>query len=201
MAKYTEPTFYFDFQDPDIQDFVKRITSVNQTQKEKALSIYYAVRDNWKYNPYHVSKEAKAYKASQIFNRDAGHCIDKTILMIAACRAVGIPARICLAKVRNHIATEKLVEKLGTDELLPHGYAEIYLEGKWIKSTPVFNKSLCYYLNVTPLEFDGKNDSIFQEFDKEGGSFMEYLEEYGNFEDVPLDFMHRLMKSHYPHFF
>ena len=51
------------------------------------------------------------------------------------------------------------------------------------------------------MEFDGQNDSVFQEFDKEGGVFMEYLEDYGNFADVPFDLIFNLMKQHYPHFF
>ena len=60
---------------------------------------------------------------------------------------------------------DQIVEKLGSDVLVPHGYIEIYLNNKWIKATPAFNKELCAILNIHPLEFDGETDSIFQEFD------------------------------------
>jgi hypothetical protein len=53
-------------------------------------------------------------------------------------------------------------------------------------------------LNVEPLEFDGENDSLFQSFDKKGNQFMEYLEYYGSFEDLPLDFIIQKMREHYP---
>ena len=55
--------------------------------------------------------------------------------------------------------------------------------------------------NVEPLDFDGENDSIFQEYNNEGREFMEYLEDYGYFEDVPLDFMEAKAREHYPHIF
>lgn len=201
MENYIKPTFFFDYENTDLKKYLQGVVSEDQTDKEKVISIYYAVRDGWKYNPYNVFQTPESYQASKIFKRDHGHCIDKSILMISLCRAIGIPARICLAKVRNHIATDKLVERLGTDELVPHGYVEVFINGKWIKCTPVFNQALCLLLNVRPLEFDGENDSVFQEFDKEGGSFMEYLKEYGNFDDVPLDYIRELMGIHYPHFF
>ena len=54
---------------------------------------------------------------------------------------------------------------------------------------------------MEPLEFDGENDSYLQAFDSEGRLFMEYLEDYGHFEDVPLDFMINNLKAHYPHIF
>jgi hypothetical protein len=73
------------------------------------------------------------------------------------------------------------------------------LDSKCIKATPAFNKELCELLNVNVLEFDGETDSIFQEFDQTGNQiFMEYLEDYGAFNEVPLAFMFELMKEHYP---
>ncbi len=121
--------------------------------------------------------------------------------MIALLRAVAVPARLCLSKVRNHIAAERMTKAFGTDELTPHGYVEIWINGRWVKATPTFNKELCDKLGVDSLEFDGQNDSIFQEFDKVGGQFMEYLEDYGAFADVPLDFIIGNMRQHYPKFF
>jgi hypothetical protein len=39
------------------------------------------------------------------------------------------------------------------------------------------------------LEFDGENDSIFQEFDQTGKSFMEYLEDYRLLMKYPPPYM------------
>jgi len=139
--------------------------------------------------------------ASLIFLKEEGHCIDKAILYTAFLRAARIPARLCLAKVRNHIAAEKMIEAFGIDELAPHGYVEVWLSGRWLKVTPTFNRELCQFLGVEPLEFDGRSDALFQQFDPQGKRFMEYLADYGSFEDVPYDRIAALLRTHYPHIF
>lgn len=60
-----------------------------------------------------------------------------------------------------------------TDVFQWHGYVDIYLEGKWVKATPAFNKSLCDKFGWLPLEFDGRNDSIYHPYDKKGAKHME----------------------------
>ena len=140
----------------------------------------------------------KRLKSSKIAQKSHGHCIDKAILYITGLRALDIPAKLHLAKVKNHIAVERLTEKFGTNELTPHGMVDVYLDGKWVKATPAFNTELCRLTGVEPLEFDGEHDSIFQQFNGKGDEFMEYLEDYGSFDDVPIGFIHQNMKENYP---
>jgi hypothetical protein len=54
-------------------------------------------------------------------------------------------------------------------------------------------------LGLAPLEFDGKNDAVFQEFDAQRGVFMEYLTEHGTFDDMPYEQFVRTLGQHYPH--
>src|SRR5574341_322846 len=61
----------------------------------------------------------------------------------AVARVVGIPARVGYADVRNHLSTPKLRELVGGDLFVWHGYAELHLEGRWVKATPAFNLTLC----------------------------------------------------------
>ena len=123
------------------------------------------------------------------------------MLVVACLRALGIPARLHLGKVKNHIAVERLTEKFGSNELTPHGMVNAQINRKWLKMSPAFNKSLCEKFKVAPLEFDGENDSFLQQYNGEGSLFMEYVEDYGYFDDVPLDFMKQNIKEHYPHIF
>ncbi|WP_420575492.1 transglutaminase-like domain-containing protein [Ekhidna sp.] len=198
MTKSLESTYFFDYDHPVIQDLIAEFKVDSLSDQEKAKQLYLKVRDGWRYNPYDISFRKEALKSSHIAQKDHGHCIDKSILYISGLRALGIPAKLHLAKVKNHIAVERLTEKFGTNELTPHGMVDVYLNGKWVKATPAFNQELCRLTGVEPLEFDGAGDSIFQEFNQEGKEFMEYLDDYGSFEDVPLDFIEQNMKENYP---
>jgi transglutaminase-like putative cysteine protease len=194
---YLDNTYFLDYEHPTVQAIIREFKGL-KTAKEKAIGVYLKIRDGWRYNPYHFSLSKENYRASFIAGKKEGHCIDKAILMVACARGLGIPARMHLAKVKNHIGIERIIEKFGTDELTPHGMVNLFIDGHWLKVSPAFNKELCQKCNVATLEFDGKSDSLFQEYDKEGNVFMEYLDDYGHFEDVPFDFIIKNFTESYP---
>ncbi len=200
MNEALQSTYYFDFEDPIFQEKLTEIKSKSSNKREQAVLVYNFVRDQWRYNPYKISMEKEKYLASHLFKLKEGHCIDKSILMISLLRALNIPSKLHLAKVKNHIAVEKLIATFGTNELAPHGYVDLEVDGSWLKASPAFNASLCKKFNVEVLEFDGYKDSIFQEFNKEGQEFMEYLEDYGSFNDLPLAFIKDIWAKLYPDF-
>lgn len=195
---YLGKDYYFDYDHPAIQKIIEAFTSERLTATEKAAGLYLKIRDGWRYFPYYIGFERKHYQASLIAAKKKAHCIEKSILLIAGLRGLGIPARLRLAKVKNHIAVERLEEKFGTNVMTPHGMVDIFLDGRWLKASPAFNAELCHKCNVAPLEFSGDADSIFQEYNSEGKAFMEYLEDYGHFPDVPVDFILQNMLDHYP---
>ena len=195
---FLRSTSAIDSEHPVVQAYVKPLIADCKTNKEKVVSIYYAVRDGWYYTATRISFREEDMRASALIRSKAGHCIEKSVLMIAFCRAAGVPARLCLSKVKNHIAAEHVEQLFGTDVLVPHGYVEVWIDDRWVKATPAFNKELCEKLGVAPLEFNGEQDSLFQSFSADGTVFMEYLEDYGYFEDLPLDFIIRTMREHYP---
>ncbi len=196
--EYLSSTYYFDYENESIQEIIIEFKTDNLSTKEKAILLYLKIRDGWRYNPYYISFSKENYRASIISKKSDGHCIEKSILLIACLRGLQIPARIHFAKVKNHIGVERIVEKFGTNEMSPHGMVNVFLSGKWLKVSPAFNKELCQKCNVATLDFDGENDSIFHEFDKDGSLFMEYIEDYGHFEDVPTEFIFNNFKENYP---
>ncbi|OQD42851.1 transglutaminase [Croceivirga radicis] len=198
MEQYLKETAYLNYSAKEIQDLIEPFKNKGLTPVEIAKQVYLLVRDGYRYDPYTISIDKNHYIASNLAVKTKGHCIDKAIILIAALRGLGIPARLRLAKVTNHIAVERLTERFGTNVLTPHGMAEVYLNGNWVKATPAFNKELCILCKVAPLEFDGETDSMFQEYNQEGAAFMEYLEDYGTFDDVPLNFMLENIREHYP---
>jgi hypothetical protein len=40
---------------------------------------------------------------------------------------------------------------------------------------------------MTPLDFDGRADAIFHPFDEEGRSFIEVVDDHGEFDDLPYE--------------
>ena len=112
-------------------------------------------------------------RASQVIEQGYGWCVPKAALLAAAARAAGIPARVGYADVRNHLSTQRMRETMQTDVFIWHGYAELWLQGAWIKSTPAFNVELCERFGLLPLEWDGRSDSLYHPFDGEGRRHME----------------------------
>ena len=168
------------------------------TDIEKAVALYYAVRDDFRYDPYRLDLSPEGMRPERVLENGYGWCVPKAALLSAACRAVGIPARLGFANVRNHLSTPKMREIMRTDLVAWHGYSEIFLDGQWLKATPAFNRQLCEKLGLEPLEFDGTQDSIFQAYDQ-GRQHMEYVEMHGSFDEIPLERMLADYRVIYPH--
>lgn len=200
LELYLRPTSFINSTHPKVKAYALQKTQGCTTDKEKAIALYNAVRDDILYDPYHLVLKPEAISASLTLERGRGYCIEKSLLLAATARVLGIPCRLGFSIVRNHLSTKKFVEMLRTDKFVFHGYNEFWLNNKWVKCTPAFNKSLCDKFGVGVLEFDGEHDSIFHEF-VHGQKYMEYLHEYGQFDDFPFDLFVQELKIHYPHLF
>ena len=75
---------------------------------------------------------------------------------------------------------------MGTNLFTYHGYVELWLDNRWIKVTPVFNIDLCEKFGVKTQEFDGTEDSLFQEYNHAGEKHMEYEHDHGPYTDIPV---------------
>lgn len=197
---YLEPASYIDSADPEVARFAHEHAQ-GSSDLEKAVSLYYAVRDGIRYNPFLDFSKTSAYRASEVLAKGEGFCVGKAALLAACARAEGIPARVGFADVKNHLTTPRLREKMGTDLFVYHGYTEFLLEGKWVKATPAFNRSLCERFRVKPLEFDGREDSVFHEFDADNRRHMEYLRDRGTFADVPVAQIQQAFRELHPQFY
>jgi transglutaminase-like putative cysteine protease len=189
-----------DFDNEALNEFVAENSSANFGDLDRAKSLYYAVRDQVRYDPYTISHDLSDYSATHTLKTGRGWCVTKAILYAACCRAVGIPARLGYADVRNHLSTANLRRLMGTDIFYWHGYTDVYLNRMWVKATPAFNIGLCDRFRLKPLEFDGLEDSIYHPFDIDGQKHMEYLNYHGEFADLPFDRMMNDFARFYPGF-
>jgi len=185
---YLSPTSIIDSDHPIVIEYANEtVKDAGSDPVSRAVKLYYAVRDNIWYDPYYAFYLPEHYRTSNIIKSGRGFCISKAGLLCALGRSCGIPSRVGFATVKNHLATPKLLEFIGSDLFVYHGYTELYLNGKWIKATPTFNIELCEKYHVTPLDFNGQEDAIFHEFNQEKKQFMEYLEYHGTYADIPID--------------
>lgn len=196
-TEYLSTGEYIDSAHPAVAAFAAEHAK-GDTEVARAVSLYYAARDLIRYNPFLDFTAASAFRASDCIAAGEGFCTGKASLLAAVARAAGIPSRIGFADVKNHLTTPRLLEFMGRDEFIYHGFTELFLEGKWVKATPAFNVALCDKFRVKPLEFDGRNDSIFHPFDADERRHMEYLRYRGSFTDVPVDEIRAAFREYYP---
>mgnify|MGYP003330722368 FL=1 len=198
LSIYLQPTATIDFNHPAVQAFIETHSDRSVRLLDQVLALFYAVRDEVRYDPYLPAEQLSDFAASRTLELMRGWCVPKSILYAACCRALGVPARLGYADVRNHLSTENLRRQMGTDIFYWHGYTSVYLEDRWVKATPVFNIALCERFRVQPLDFDGREDSIFHPFDLDGRQHMEYLNFRGEFADLPFDEISRDFETFYP---
>ncbi|MCW5635782.1 MAG: transglutaminase family protein [Rubrivivax sp.] len=179
------PTPFIDSDHAAVRDFALAQARGGDA-RERAVALYLAVRDGFRYDPYRADLTPEGMRASTVLARGHGWCVTKAALLAAACRATGIPARLGFADVRNHLSTERMRQVMQTDLFIWHGYTEIHVEGRWLKATPAFNVELCERFGLLPLEWDGHTDSIYHPYDRAGNRHMEYVHGRGSFDDVPL---------------
>jgi len=188
MERYLQPTPVIDCNHPSILDKSIDLIKGHEDISEKAKSLFYFVRDEIKYNIYVSKSLPEHFQASNTLSRREGYCVQKAVLLVALARAAGIPAGLGFARLRNNLLPEKTAKWLGTNILPFHGYAELYLNGKWVKVTPAFDLRMCEKHRIIPVEFDGKNDALFNSHNRDGKLHIEYLKHLGHYyDDLPLD--------------
>lgn len=204
MKEFLKATKYIDSDNSKILEYAKNIIAEEEVQVKQVQLLFNHIRDEFSYYPFEMDLRHDELKASAQIGKPTGYCVTKAMLLSACARALNIPARVCFFVVRNHLGTGKLEEALETDLIVFHGSSEVYLNEKWIKLVPAFDSRLCKKLGVSVIEFDGENDAIFQEFQPESGdrvnekTYMEYVKEYGSFEDFPYDLALSELKKYYP---
>ncbi len=196
---YLAETGFFDITHPVVRRFTDAAVGDAADARTRAVRLFYAVRDRIRYDPYNITYEPPAYRASAVIEAGYGWCVPKAALLAACARAAGIPSAIGLADVVNHLTTEKLKARMGgVNVFYDHGYTALHLDGRWLKVVPAFNIELCERFGVRPTEFDGTSDALYQPFDVHDRRHMEYLADHGTWSDLPLDKIKSDFAIHYP---
>lgn len=184
---YLMPATYIDSDAENIIAYTHETTAGLTGDLDRAVALYYRIRDDFSYTPYVDYTNPDVFRASWTLDRGVGFCIPKAAILAACARTLNIPARLAFADVKNHITSARLRKFIGGDIMPWHACCELFLEGKWVKATPAFNLALCEKFRIKPLEFNGREDSIFHPFTEDGTKHMEYVRDRGSYADVPLE--------------
>ena len=191
IEMYLKPTFAIDSEDKNIIETATRLTEHCPRDEEKAVKLFYFVRDSIPYSIFMISVFIEDFRASRILEWGKGYCVQKAVLLTALGRAAGVPVRLAFAKIANHKAPRHITDKLGTNVFPRHGYNQFFLEGRWLSCAATFNKDLCEKNGLPTVEFDGKKDAILPENDLKGEPYIEYLEKFPAEQDLPFDWIAR----------
>jgi transglutaminase-like putative cysteine protease len=197
MREYLNPTDIIDSDNPAIKEKAAELIKGQTDIIEKARALFYFVRDEIKYNIYVDKYLAEHFRASNILAKGEGYCVQKAALLSALARAVGIPAGVGFAKLRNNLLPEKTLKWLGTDILPFHGYSELYINRNWVKATPAVDLRTCERGRIVPVEFDGKNDALLNSRNHDGALHIEYLKFRGRYPDIPLNILWDTVTRYY----
>ncbi|SMX99855.1 Transglutaminase-like superfamily protein [Brevibacterium iodinum ATCC 49514] len=179
-SNLTEPTSIFDYQHPDVEQFLTEAGCFEEHTLSGAVErLHDAVRDSIDYNVFNVAL-GEELRSSTVVDEATGFCLHKSILFVAGCRRLGVPAILCSDVVTNHVSDEAMRELVGGEEFL-HWYAQIYLDGRWIKAAPIFNALLCTIYGIAVLHFNPRADAIEQaNTDGTGMRYMGHERSYTN---------------------
>lgn len=198
LEPYLTPTEFIDSEAEAIVDLARSLAAEDATTT--AIALFDWVRDNIRYDPYCAIDPPQAYLATAVLARERGYCIQKAVLLAALGRASGIPTRLGFADVRNHKLPENLLEIMGTNLFVFHGFTEFHLDGHWVKATPSFDRATSERVGVLPVTLDGSNDAMLHPVDPEGHPFIEYIQNRGSYADLPLPEIRRTFVETYASF-
>jgi transglutaminase-like putative cysteine protease len=189
MGHYLRATSTIEAEHENIIETATNVTRGCASDEEKAVGLFYFVRDSIRYNIYMISVFIEDFRASRILGWGKAYCVQKAVLLTALGRAAGIPSRLVFAKIRNHKIPDHVVQMFKTNIFPRHGYNQFFLNGRWVSAAATFDKVLCEKNGLPTVEFDGKRDAILSEKDLKGTPYIEYIEKFPPKEYLPFDWI------------
>jgi len=131
MQQYLKETKLIDYTDIHIQEEIKKLSLPKTNTTESAKIIYNYIRDSIQFDiPIFICK------ASETLAKKRGQVITKNILLMAFCRACGIPTRTRIINQNMEISRYLIgninyfgMKILAPEGIVPHIIPQIYIYG------------------------------------------------------------------------
>jgi transglutaminase-like putative cysteine protease len=189
MERYLKATPSIDADHEHIMETARIVTRGCGSDIERAVKLFYFVRDTIRYNMYMTSVFIEDFRASRILEWGKGYCVQKAVLLAALGRAAGIPSRLAFAEIKNHKAPPVILQMMRTNIFPRHGYNQFFLNGRWVSAAATFDKELCKKNRLPTVEFDGKSDAILPQKDLKGEPYIEYVKKFAPQDDLPFEWI------------
>jgi transglutaminase-like putative cysteine protease len=189
LMPYLAPSPGVECEDGGIRTLADELTRGKLSSREKAAALFLFARDQVRYVPYAPFESVEDYLGPMVLERGYGFCTQKTSLLVGLCRAAGIPARFRFADLVNHNMPGRLEWVMQSNRMIFHTYAELFVEGRWLKATPSFERSLCEKMGWRLVEFDGTTDAVLPATDLSGRPHIGYVLDRGTDAGIPLQSM------------
>ena len=166
MQDYVNATKLCDSGNPWLCRVAEEIAKDARTPEEKALSIFYHVRDAVRF-----SLAYSRSSASQTLKRGYGECGNKTNAQLALLRAVGIPARFRWVQARSEVLHHLIADFVyrNLPPVVSHFWCECFLSGEWVSCELMLDKPLYDGMlqqglitneQVPTIDWDGRTDLV-----------------------------------------
>ena len=80
---FLAPSYFFDFEHPRVRAFIEESVGDAVAPVERAVKLYYAVRDGIRYDPYRFYMRREYFTASRTLIEGAAYCVPKANLLTA----------------------------------------------------------------------------------------------------------------------
>jgi hypothetical protein len=164
--EYLIATRLCDCDNPWIREKAEEIVVGASNPEEKALEIFYYVRDKIRFSLAYSQS-----KASHTLKRGYGECGNKTNVQITLLRAAKIPARFRWTQVKTEVLQHLIADFVykNMPPVASHFWCECYLDEKWVSCELLLDKILYDGMlmeglitkdQIPTIDWDGKTDLI-----------------------------------------
>ncbi len=189
LEYFLEPAEGIQCDHPEVFALARRVARGGKNDVGAAGRLFEYVRDTVRYSVQVPFADMDDYLALNTLRRGWGYCVQKSAVLVALARALGIPARLAFADIENKILPPPMIEMLGGHVLYYHCFVEWWIGGQWRKATPSFDTQLCAERGWHLVEFVPGQDLMLPETDLAGNPHVSYLRYHGWRLGVPLEEM------------
>ncbi len=197
LEQFLKPAPGIQSDHPEVIALAERIAGQAQSVSERAERLFNFVRDNIRYSVMVPVSRLEDYLALSTLARGRGYCVQKSALLCALARTQGIPCRLSFADIRNQLLHGQLAQDIPDGVIYYHCFVEWRLGGRWIKSTPSFDRALSQEKGWRLVEFSPRAHAMLPDSDLAGRPHVSYLRYHGWRLGVPLDEFLATMKEKY----